>query len=95
MTDDVKPAEWLAENKEWQSDESGRLVREYQFADFVSAFSFLYKVSVEAEKMNHHPDFSLYSWNRVRIILYTHSENAVTASDMKLASTIEQIFGRQ
>lgn len=94
MTEKLTLEKWLSENKDWKTDEAGRLVREYQFADFVTAFAFLYKVSVEAEKMDHHPDFSLYSWNKVRIVLYTHSKNAVTGSDMKLAGIIEQIFRR-
>lgn len=85
---------WLGENTTWQLDDAGRLTREYQFPDFVSAFAFLYKVSVEAEKIDHHPDFSLYSWNKVRIVLYTHSANAVTSADLKLAGIIEQLSGK-
>lgn len=92
MTETIKLEDWLRVNNDWHLDETGRLVREYQFADFVTAFSFLYKVSVEAEKRDHHPDFSLYSWSKVRIVLYTHSKNAVTPADMKLAEIIEQIF---
>ncbi len=92
MTQNTMLQEWLAEFTDWQTDERGRLVREYQFADFVTAFSFLYKVSVEAEKMDHHPDFSLYSWNKVKMVLYTHSGNAVTTADTRLAGIIEEIY---
>ncbi len=85
--------EWLKEIKTWETDENGRIVRKLKFRNFVEAFSFLYKVSVEAERMDHHPDFSLFGYNNVTIVLYTHSQNAVTENDFLLAEKIESLIG--
>ena len=35
----------------------GRLCSEFQFKNFVQAFSFMTAVALEAEKMNHNPDW--------------------------------------
>lgn len=93
MPEKTDLAEWLTKMKTWEKDENGRIVRKLQFNNFVEAFAFLYKVSVEAEKMDHHPDFSLFSYNKVTIVLYTHSKNAVTENDMIMAEKIESLTG--
>ena len=41
--------------------------------------------------MDHHPDLLLHSWNKVKVILSTHSEGGVTGNDFKLAQTIDEI----
>ena len=42
------------------------------------------RVALEAEKADHHPDWSNV-WNRVDILLSTHSAGGVTAKDIALA----------
>jgi hypothetical protein len=44
----------------------------------------------EAEKADHHPEWSNV-WNRVDIMLSTHSAGGVTAKDIALAAKIEAI----
>ena len=39
----------------------------------------------------HHPDLLLHSWNKVKIILTTHTEGGVTENDFNLAHTIDTI----
>ena len=46
------------------------------------------RVALAAEKADHHPDWSNV-WNRVDILLSTHSEGGVTAKDIALARQIE------
>ena len=47
-------------------------------------------VALEAEKMNHHPDWS-NSFNVVRISLVSHDSDCVTDKDILLARKIQQI----
>ncbi|MEO6629408.1 MAG: 4a-hydroxytetrahydrobiopterin dehydratase [Aquihabitans sp.] len=68
----------------------GHLHREFTFDDFAGAFSFMTKVAVEAERLDHHPDWS-NSWNRVTIDLVSHDAGTVTARDVALAEAINAI----
>jgi 4a-hydroxytetrahydrobiopterin dehydratase len=74
---------WNFDNNQIQSD--------YQFKDFKEALSFVNKVGDEAEKLNHHPDIFLHSWNKVKITISTHSEGGVTEKDFKLAAIIDKL----
>jgi 4a-hydroxytetrahydrobiopterin dehydratase len=69
------------------------IAKSFTFADFSEAFAFMTRVALAAEKADHHPDWSNV-WNRVDILLSTHSEGGVTARDAKLAARIEAIAGR-
>jgi 4a-hydroxytetrahydrobiopterin dehydratase len=71
----------------WQA-RSGRLVREFRFADFSQAFGFMARVALLAERMNHHPDWTNV-YNRVTIELHTHDAGGVTAFDVELARQME------
>lgn len=69
--------------------ERNQIVKQFQFQDFAEALSFVNKVGSEAEKMDHHPDIFIHSWNKVKIIISTHSENGLTKKDFQLAEKIE------
>jgi len=79
----------LAELPGW-SVAAGKLHREFRFQDFNAAFGFMTRVALEAERMNHHPDWSNV-WNRVVVDLVTHDAGGVTASDVKLARTMDAL----
>lgn len=65
--------------------------KEFILKDFVDALSFIMKVAFLAEKLDHHPDLLLHSWNKVKIIISTHSEGGLTEKDFNLAEQIEKI----
>ncbi|MEW6703095.1 MAG: 4a-hydroxytetrahydrobiopterin dehydratase [Bacteroidota bacterium] len=65
--------------------------KEFKLKSFSDALAFLLKIGIEAEKMDHHPDLLLHSWNKVKITLSTHSSGGVTENDFKLAQTIDTI----
>jgi len=65
--------------------------RNFKFRNFISAFSFMTAVALEAEKMDHHPDWS-NSYNKVSISLTTHSPEGLTQLDLDLAGKIDQLF---
>ena len=70
----------------WTRD-GDKIVREFQFGDFVEALGFITQVGVLAEGMNHHPElFNVY--NRVRIELSTHDEGGITDLDVELAAKV-------
>jgi 4a-hydroxytetrahydrobiopterin dehydratase len=86
--------ESLAGLSGWAYDESRNgIAKCYTFADFGAAFAFMTRVALEAEKADHHPEWSNV-WNRVDILLSTHSAGGVTAKDIALAGKIEAIAGR-
>lgn len=73
-------------------EENNKLSREFQFPDFIEAFSFLTKVAILAEKANHHPEiYNVY--NRVTLSLSTHDAgNIVTDYDRELAAKIDALL---
>lgn len=68
----------------------GRLHRELEFADFAQAFAFMTRVAAEAERLDHHPDWS-NSWNTVTIDLVSHDQGGVTDRDRDLARAIDAV----
>jgi 4a-hydroxytetrahydrobiopterin dehydratase len=71
----------------------GKLHREYQFADFVTAFGFMSSAALVAQRMNHHPEW-FNVWNTVRIDLTTHGAGGISALDVTLAQAIEELASR-
>ena len=73
----------------WAFDEGRNgIAKSFRFADFGEAFAFMTRVALAAEKADHHPEWSNV-WNRVDILLSTHSEGGVTEKDIALARRIE------
>jgi 4a-hydroxytetrahydrobiopterin dehydratase len=68
---------------------NNQIEKVYKFKDFIEAFSFVNVVALESEKMDHHPDILIFSWNKVKISISTHSEGGVTEKDFELARKIE------
>ena len=74
----------------WQ-EKDNKLVRTFEFKDFTEAFGFMTKVAIEAEKMDHHPNWSNV-WNKVSFELTTHDAgNTVTEKDRALAAKIDSL----
>ena len=73
---------------------AGKLHREYKFADFVAAFGFMTSAALVAQSLDHHPEW-FNVWNKVRIDLATHDAGGITALDVKLAHSMEELANRQ
>ncbi len=83
--------EALASLDGW-SLEGGKLHREFQFRDFVTAFGFMTSVALVAESMNHHPEwFNVY--NKVEVTLATHDAGGLTELDIELARFMDNTNG--
>lgn len=76
--------------KNWTFD-GNAIKREFKFETFVEAFSFMTAVALEAEKMEHHPEWSNV-YNKVNIMLSTHSAKGITQKDFDLAGKIDNIY---
>ncbi len=73
----------------WVQTESS-LHQHLEFKDFAEAWAYMNAVAIEAEKQDHHPNWSNV-WNQVTIDLTSHDKgNTVTARDRKLAAAADE-----
>ena len=87
-SDQIKLA--LSGLKHWRLEDD-KLLMDIKLKNFSEALSFLVKVGIEAEKLNHHPEIhNIY--NKVTLKLTTHDAgNRVTEKDIVLARAIENL----
>lgn len=81
--------ERIAASPAWELRD-GKLHREFKFDNFVSAFGFMTRVALLAERMDHHPEWSNV-YNRVVIDLQTHDVSGISERDFKLATAIDAL----
>jgi 4a-hydroxytetrahydrobiopterin dehydratase len=93
MLSETEREEALASLTGWSVDPlRDAIVKSFTFQNFGEAFAFMTRVALEAEKADHHPEWSNV-WNRVDILLSTHSAGGLTDKDLALARRIEAITG--
>jgi 4a-hydroxytetrahydrobiopterin dehydratase len=74
-------------HKDWILKDE-KITKEFQFKDFSACFGFMSRIAIEAEKMDHHPEwFNVY--NRVEITLTTHDCKGLSMRDIALAKKID------
>ena len=72
-------------------DENDALYKKFEFKNFIEAFSWMTKVALFAEKINHHPEwFNVYK--TVEVTLTTHDLNSISDLDKKLAEKMDLFF---
>ncbi len=64
------------------------IAKDFRFADFNAAFTFMTRVALKAERMDHHPEWSNV-YDRVAIVLSTHDAGGITGRDIALARFID------
>jgi 4a-hydroxytetrahydrobiopterin dehydratase len=74
----------------WKLD-GGKLVRDWEFKDFVEAMTFVNGIAVLAEQAAHHPDIDI-RYNRVRLGLISHDAGGITGRDARMAKRISSEF---
>jgi 4a-hydroxytetrahydrobiopterin dehydratase len=76
----------------WKLDteRGGTLSREFVFHDFAQAFAFMTQVAINAEKRNHHPEWSNV-YNRLAVTLTTHDVEGVSKNDVDMALLMDRI----
>ena len=79
----------LKDHQNWSV--SDVLSATYELDDFVAALAFVNRVGEVAEEMQHHPDIDI-RWNKVSLMVATHSEGGITQLDVELALRADQIY---
>jgi 4a-hydroxytetrahydrobiopterin dehydratase len=74
----------------WRLSPDGiSILREFKFANFRAAFSFMTECALGAEKLDHHPEWSnVYS--KVSVRLTTHDTGGLSERDFKLARVMDK-----
>ena len=71
-------------------EENDSIYKKFEFKNFVDAFSWMTKVALFAEKINHHPEwFNVY--NKLVIDLMTHDVGGISQNDINLAKYLDKI----
>lgn len=83
--------EKLKEFEGWEFVD-GALHTIFEFEDFKEAFSAMTRIAFEAEKMNHHPEWTNI-YNTIEFYLTTHDADGVTDKDFELAKLIDDLIG--
>jgi 4a-hydroxytetrahydrobiopterin dehydratase len=76
--------------KGWQFVNGG-LEKDFLFQDFVRSWGFLTQLAMYSEKVNHHAEYAGV-YGKVHLRLQTHSCQAVTLKDIRMAEFIESIL---
>ena len=86
---DIEAEKRLTQLNNWKLY-SGKLVKEYEFKDFMTAVNFVNNVAEIAEKEQHHPDI-IINYNKVTLELITHSVGGLSENDFILAGKIDKL----
>ncbi|MFT4716608.1 MAG: 4a-hydroxytetrahydrobiopterin dehydratase [Paracoccaceae bacterium] len=73
----------------WEMVESrDAIIKKFKFKNFVTAFGWMTRAAIYAEKWDHHPEwFNVY--NRVEVTLTSHDVDGLSARDVKLARKMD------
>lgn len=89
---DAQVSDALQELSDWELRDN-RLHRRIDFQNFVEAFGFMTQVAIEAERINHHPEWRNV-YRTVEIDLITHEVDGITMRDVSLAKIIDDIAAK-
>ena len=75
---------------EWEI-KKGRLVRRFEFDEFMEGIDFVNGVAEIADEANHHPDI-IIRYNVVTLSLTTHDSGGITSRDFELAARVDTLM---
>ena len=80
----------LATLDSWaEVEDRDAIQKSFLFKDFNEAFSFMARIALMAEKIDHHPEwFNVY--NRVEVTLSTHDLDGLSQRDFILAKLMDE-----
>lgn len=80
----------MADLPEWEYEDDA-IHTSLEFENFREVFSTMTRIAFEAERLQHHPEWSNV-YNELNISLSTHDAGGVTEKDFDLAHAIEDIL---
>jgi 4a-hydroxytetrahydrobiopterin dehydratase len=84
--------EALAGLPDWRMvDGRDAIRRVFKFSDFNAAWGFICRIALQAEKLDHHPEWSNV-YGTVDITLSTHDCNGLSVRDIALARFIDGVI---
>jgi len=86
--DEVKK---LLSTWEFGSKKREAVTKNFKFSNFKTAFSFMTLVAIEAEKIDHHPEWENV-YNKVKITLTTHDLDGLSDKDIQLGKFIDESY---
>ena len=92
---DAEIADLQLQVPQWQLKEVDgvkRLERVFKFKNYVEAVAFANKISMTAEKEDHHP-LILLEWGRVTVQWWTHVVKGLHKNDFIMAAKSDEMFG--
>ena len=79
----------LEELSGWSlAPDGGAIAIDLEFDDFNAAFAFMTRVAMQAEKADHHPEWSNV-YNKVHVRLTTHDAGGLSRRDVDMARFID------
>ncbi len=92
MADLIKTADLKDRMKkipEWELEKK-HIERTFEFDDFADTIDFVNAIAEVADEEEHHPDIDI-RYNKVRLVLSTHSKGGLTELDFSLAERIDTL----
>ena len=85
----------LKELPDWR-EVPGRdvIARKFEFKDFNTAFGFMTRVALLAERMDHHPEW-MNVYRTVDVRLTTHDAGGLTEKDIRMAKAMDAYVAHQ
>ena len=88
---DADRADLAAASPAWTlSADATAISRQFKGKNFTHAWAFMSAVAIEAEKLNHHPEWSNV-YRTVEVTLSTHDVGGLSALDAKLARKMDSL----
>lgn len=81
---------YLSRVPQWELKDNS-ISRDAIFRNFNQAMTFVNQVADIAETAHHHPDINI-RWNKVTLVLSTHSKGGLTTLDFELAKKIDLVL---
>ena len=69
-----------------------KLIAKVTLKSFTACIAKINEISVIAEELNHHPNLCITNYKDLKIEIFTHDKNTLTAKDKVLANRIEKLF---
>jgi 4a-hydroxytetrahydrobiopterin dehydratase len=84
--------QFLAAHGDWTLEDES-ISRTFVLRDFKESMAFVTQVALASEVADHHPDIDI-RWNKVTVVLSTHSAGGLTDKDIALAAEFDSLYSR-